>query len=82
MLILRGAPALSEFRLQKLSRRLAEHLGAPVELSADYMHFADVDQSLDEGEMSILNRLLRYGPAMPASRAEGTLLLVVPRPVT
>ncbi|MEJ2590106.1 MAG: phosphoribosylformylglycinamidine synthase, partial [Candidatus Thiodiazotropha sp.] len=82
MLILRGAPALSEFRLQKLSRRLAERLGAAVELSADYMHFADVDQSLDEDEMSILNRLLRYGPAMPTSRAEGTLLLVVPRPGT
>jgi phosphoribosylformylglycinamidine synthase len=82
MLILRGAPALSEFRLHKLSRRLAERLGSPLDLSADYIHFADVDQSLDEGEMSILDRLLRYGPVMPASHPEGSLLLVVPRPGT
>ena len=82
MLILRGAPALSEFRLQKLTRRLADRLGSPVDLNADYIHFADVDQSLDERELSILDRLLRYGPVMPAGRPEGSLLLVVPRPGT
>lgn len=82
MLILRGAPALSDFRLQKLTRRLGDNLNAPVELAADYVHFADIDQPLDDREMSILNRLLRYGPAMLSHQPEGTLLLAVPRPGT
>ncbi|MCU7844741.1 MAG: phosphoribosylformylglycinamidine synthase [Candidatus Thiodiazotropha sp. (ex Monitilora ramsayi)] len=82
MLILPGAPALSDFRLNKLIRRLGEHLDIPVELAADYVHFADIDQPLDDEEMSILNRLLRYGPAMPTHRPDGRLYLVVPRPGT
>lgn len=82
MLILRGAPALSDFRLRKLSSRLSDHLRTPVEIGAEFVHFADVDQSLDEGERSLLERLLHYGPLMPARKPLGSLLLVVPRPGT
>jgi phosphoribosylformylglycinamidine synthase len=82
MLILRGAPALSDFRLQKLNRRLSQQLDAPVEILAEFIHFADVDQALDEPELAILEQLLRYGPTLPASEPEGTLILVVPRPGT
>ncbi len=82
MLILRGAPALSDFRLQKLTRRLTQQLDAHVEITAEYVHFADVEQALDAAEMGILEQLLRYGPALTASEPEGTLLLVVPRPGT
>ncbi len=82
MLILRGAPALSDFRLQKLTHRLTQQLDARVEIAAEYVHFADVDQALDAGEMGVLEQLLRYGPALTTSEPEGSLLLVVPRPGT
>lgn len=82
MLILRGAPALSDFRLQKLTRRLDRQLNAGVEISAEYVHFVDVEQTLNAREFELLERLLRYGPSMPVSEPEGTQLLVVPRPGT
>jgi phosphoribosylformylglycinamidine synthase len=82
MLILRGAPAHSDFRLQKLNRRLSRELDIRVGVSAEYLHFADVDQALDEQELSILQQLLRYGPTLPGSEPEGTMILVVPRPGT
>jgi phosphoribosylformylglycinamidine synthase len=82
MLILRGAPALSDFRLQKLTHRLATALDADIEISAGYVHFADVDQALDDSEIATLEQLLSYGPALPVSEPQGTLLLVVPRPGT
>ena len=46
MLGLRGAPALSDFRLQKLSQRLSLALGRRLGLYAELMHFAELDQSL------------------------------------
>ncbi|MCU7943301.1 MAG: phosphoribosylformylglycinamidine synthase [Candidatus Thiodiazotropha sp. (ex Cardiolucina cf. quadrata)] len=82
MLILRGAPALSEFRLQKLAQRLSGLLNGKAGVVSEYLHFADVNQSLDERERAVLDNLLRYGPAMPDIRHDGTLLLVVPRPGT
>ncbi len=82
MLILRGAPALSDFRLQKLTHRLSQQLSAKVEIAAEYIHFADVDQSLDGSDKALLEQLLRYGPSLSAGKAEGSLLLVVPRPGT
>ncbi len=82
MLSLRGAPALSEFRLQKLQQRLNEAVGRPIGLYAEFMHFAEVTQTLDESEMAVLQRLLRYGPQMAGHEPSGQLLLVVPRPGT
>ncbi len=82
MLILRGAPALSDFRLQKLSHRLSELLDASVQVSAEFVHFAEVEQALDERDRAVLERLLRYGPSLPPSEPQGSLILVVPRPGT
>ncbi|MCU7906197.1 MAG: phosphoribosylformylglycinamidine synthase [Candidatus Thiodiazotropha sp. (ex Epidulcina cf. delphinae)] len=82
MLILRGAPALSGFRLRKLSQRFSESLKLPVKIVAEYLHFADIEQSLSERERDVLESVLRYGPALPAMEPEGVLLLVVPRPGT
>ncbi|MCG7985014.1 MAG: phosphoribosylformylglycinamidine synthase [Candidatus Thiodiazotropha lotti] len=79
MLILRGAPALSDFRLQKLTKRLSEQLGAAVDLVSEYLHFANVEQSLEAEEKAVLETILRYGPSRPARTPSGTLLLVVPR---
>ncbi len=82
MLILRGAPALSEFRLKKLQQRIAESIGRPVALYAEYLHFADIEQTLDEAQQRVLDRILRYGPHLPEHTPDGTLILVVPRPGT
>ncbi len=82
MLTLRGAPALSEFRRQKLAGRLAEALGFEVELYAEFVHFVETSQGLDESETGVLEQLLRYGPELPAHEPSGTLVLAVPRPGT
>ncbi len=82
MLILRGAPALSESRLEKLQQRLCESIGRGIELYAEFTHFAELSQSLDTAESAVLDRLLRYGPKLPEHDPQGQLLLVVPRPGT
>ncbi len=82
MLTLRGAPALSEFRLTKLEQRLTGCVGRPVRLYAEFVHFAELEQSLDADDRAMLERLLRYGPHLPSHEPEGQLLVVVPRPGT
>jgi phosphoribosylformylglycinamidine synthase len=82
MLVLRGAPALSDFRLRKLEARVAEALGRPLSVYAEYLHFADLKGDLTDGERDVLGRLLRYGPSLPGHDPEGQLVLVVPRPGT
>jgi len=82
MLTLRGAPALSESRLSKLQQRLSSKVGCSVELYAEFTHFAELSQPLSDEESAVLDRLLRYGPALPEHDPKGELLLVVPRPGT
>ncbi|MBQ1782823.1 MAG: phosphoribosylformylglycinamidine synthase [Gammaproteobacteria bacterium] len=82
MLILRGAPALSAFRLDKLLTRAREQGLVLTSLYAEFVHFAEVDGSLDEAQLARLQRLLRYGPRLEAHEPAGTVLLVVPRPGT
>ncbi|MFP5441127.1 MAG: phosphoribosylformylglycinamidine synthase, partial [Gammaproteobacteria bacterium] len=81
MLILRGAPALSAFRLRKLLDSLG---GTPVTgIVAFHVHLLDSDPLAAE-QRAILDRLLSYGPAMGsvAEPAGSSLRLVVPRPGT
>ena len=82
MLSLRGAPSHSDFRLAKLESRLHAALGRPVSLYAEYMHFADLDQTLTEDEQRVLGALLEYGPRLQGHEPSGILLLVTPRPGT
>ena len=86
MLILRGAPALSDFRLDKLAQKLALihpdlHL-----LHTEYVHFAELERTLSEDQRAVLEQLLEYGPATVARDSAaldaGRLRLVVPRPGT
>ena len=53
MLILRGAPALSDFRLGKLEQRLAARLDRPIGLYAEFVHFADTEQKLGPAEYAL-----------------------------
>ncbi|MBK1718254.1 phosphoribosylformylglycinamidine synthase [Thiocystis violacea] len=82
MLVLRGAPAISDFRLQKLAERLRDRTGMPIRPYAEYVHFAQLSGAPSAEERAILERLLRYGPSLPTHEPEGTLVLVVPRPGT
>lgn len=79
MLILRGAAALSDFRLQKLQRRLQGLGVGQLELAAEFMHLADVGQELAPAELVVLKRLLQYGPKLDLSPHTGSLFFVVPR---
>lgn len=80
MLILRGAPALSTFRTQKLLANVQQQVPAVTALSAEYVHFADVSAPLNDEQHSVLQQLLTYGPkGRGESEAEGELYLVVPR---
>jgi len=82
MEILRGSPALSAFRINKLLTRFQDaHL--PVsDIYAEYVHFADVSAPLDADAKARLQRLLKYGPSLAEHTPEGRLLLVTPRPGT
>ncbi|WP_200236487.1 phosphoribosylformylglycinamidine synthase [Thiohalocapsa halophila] len=91
MLCLRGAPALSAFRLAKLEERLRAAGLPDARLAAELVHFADLSRDLTATELAVLERLLRYGPAVAAGAESGAgtgaeppgrLLLVVPRPGT
>jgi phosphoribosylformylglycinamidine synthase len=82
MLTLRGAPALSDFRLNKLRQRLVGAIGRRLALYTEFVHFAELEQALTPEEQQVLERLLQYGPRRQAHPPEGTLLLVVPRPGT
>jgi len=82
MLKLRGAPAYSDFRLEKLTRKLAEDLGKPVSLYAEFIHLVELFEDLTGEEQQVLDRILRYGPALASHEPRGRLLLVTPRPGT
>lgn len=82
MLTMRGAPALSGFRIQKLLTAMQE-MGLPVTaLTANYMHFAHVSAPLDETETGLLETLLTYGPKLQVVEPQGQLFLITPRPGT
>jgi phosphoribosylformylglycinamidine synthase len=82
MLELRGAPALSPFRTEKLSGQLTEAVHGVSAIYAEFMHFVDVESELGEGDHEVLDRLLTYGPSAERHEPDGVLFLVVPRPGT
>jgi phosphoribosylformylglycinamidine synthase len=79
MLILSGAPAVSDFRLAKLLAAIRDRVGHGTRLDARYLHFVDLERELEAGERSVLESLLHYGPAAPDAEPLGQLILVVPR---
>jgi phosphoribosylformylglycinamidine synthase len=79
MLILRGAPALSDFRLSKLQSKLHSLNPAIGKLSSEFVHFGELSAGLDGDEAKVLNSLLHYGPSGESAAATGQLFLVVPR---
>ncbi len=79
---LRGAPALSDFRVQKLLAQ-CEELALPVtNIYAEFAHFAHLSEALTDDELQVLKKLLTYGPSIEEHEPSGQLLLVTPRPGT
>jgi len=79
MLILRGAPALSSFRINKL---LVECLSLVPELAniyAEYVHFTDLNRPLSDDNLATLKKLLTYGSQKEVGETKGAFFLVVPR---
>jgi len=91
MLIFCGAPALSEFRKQKLFSSLKSIEPAIVGVYAEFVHFVEVDGDLSDSDMETLRSLLSYGSKVSGSKISdpknadeltGIMRLVVPRPGT
>jgi phosphoribosylformylglycinamidine synthase len=74
-----GAPALSQFRLDKLKAELGALDAAVTGLSSRYVHFVDAVAPLGAAELELLGRLLTYGPRVPEAADAGRHLLVTPR---
>jgi phosphoribosylformylglycinamidine synthase len=82
MRILRGSPALSEFRVNKLVELCQEQSLPVIGIYAEFMHFADLTAELGAAELEKLEKLLTYGPTIEEHQPQGLLLLVTPRPGT
>ena len=82
MMILNGAPSLSAFRRKKLLSLLQKIVPSTVSVYAEYVHFADINETLTASELETLNALLTYGPREEKTSTKGQLILVVPRPGT
>ncbi|MGL1955809.1 MAG: phosphoribosylformylglycinamidine synthase [Colwellia sp.] len=79
---LRGAPALSDFRVKKLLVQ-CEQLQLPInDIYAEFAHFAQLNDSLNESEENVLQQLLTYGPTIEEHQPVGHFILVTPRPGT
>jgi phosphoribosylformylglycinamidine synthase len=83
MLILRGAPALSTFRREKLLAKLQHSVSGVSGLSAHFVHFVQLREPLDADEQQVLEALLTYGPRAEAEAVvDGQEFVAVPRPGT
>ncbi|HSQ69017.1 MAG TPA: phosphoribosylformylglycinamidine synthase, partial [Steroidobacteraceae bacterium] len=79
MLILRGAPALSDFRLEKLLAALRDRVAGIRGLDSRFLHVVDLESPPTPEQLGILEALLRYGPASALDEPRGETLVVVPR---
>jgi phosphoribosylformylglycinamidine synthase len=76
---LRGAPALSDFRIKKLLNQCAELNLSVSDIYAEYVHFAHLSSALTDEQTHVLEKLLTYGPKIEEHQPEGKLLVVTPR---
>ncbi|HEY3698900.1 MAG TPA: phosphoribosylformylglycinamidine synthase, partial [Spongiibacteraceae bacterium] len=79
MLILRGAPALSPFRIRKLHANLADKVPGIEQIYAEFVHLAASEHPLSDAEHGLLTQLLQYGPVLQSGDTTGELFFVIPR---
>ncbi len=80
MLKISGPSALSDFRINKLLAELQSIEPTIKTVSARFVHFVDIENSLNDSQAEILKQLLAYGSTQSgADIYSGMRLLVVPR---
>jgi phosphoribosylformylglycinamidine synthase len=81
MFSVRGASALSQFRLDQLLRLLQEQSSAVTALSSHWVHFVDAAAPLDGSELEVLRKLLTYGARQrtASQHPSNHRILVTPR---
>jgi phosphoribosylformylglycinamidine synthase len=79
MFSLPGAPALSQFRLERLLQALQGADRRVRAVGSHLMHFVDASRPLNEAELEVLGKLLTYGPRPHLQEERGQRLLVTPR---
>ncbi|MFL0797974.1 MAG: phosphoribosylformylglycinamidine synthase [Cellvibrionaceae bacterium] len=82
MLTLRGTPALSDFRSQKLLETLQQQVPGVGAVYAEFVHFAELVEgakSLSDQQLEVMQQLLTYGPTSEQGDTSGELFLVTPR---
>ncbi|MDU8924688.1 phosphoribosylformylglycinamidine synthase [Pasteurellaceae bacterium LIM206] len=77
--IFRGSPALSEFRLTQLAVRFHTARLPVKSCYAEYVHFAELSESLTANETAKLEQLLHYGPTLTQHEPTGECFVVIPR---
>ena len=76
---LRGSPALSTFRLDKLYASLKQYSPSIKHIYAEFTHFIFSDSVLSNSQQQTLEQILTYGPQAQSEEPFGQLFLVVPR---
>ncbi len=82
MLILRGSPALSPFRLTKLLQDLTAAQLPARAISAEFVHLVETSDELTPSQRGVLEKLLTYGPSRAGRAVGGITQVVAPRPGT
>ena len=62
MIILSGAPSLSDFRRRKLLSSLQKRVPSVESVAAEHVHFAEVSEPLSDADQTTLKALMTYGP--------------------
>ncbi|MEP7154971.1 MAG: phosphoribosylformylglycinamidine synthase [Betaproteobacteria bacterium] len=78
MLVLRGSPAVSPFRLEKLQKLLKQADPSIEAISSAFVHFINVAAKPAQDEIAVLEKLLTYGGTI-APQTAGENFLVLPR---
>ncbi len=79
MLILRGAPAFSDFRKSKLLSALKQQVSAISSVYVEYMHLVELQEAQSASDQAKLEAILQYGPNVAKEDPAGQMLFVTPR---
>ncbi|MDH5301641.1 MAG: phosphoribosylformylglycinamidine synthase [Gammaproteobacteria bacterium] len=82
MYSLRGAAALSPFRIEKLLQSIRAEVASVSAVVAEFVYFAQAEPRLSDAQLSALRDLLNDGQQVSPTTPAGQLRLVVPRPGT
>ena len=79
IVFLKGRQALSQFRLDKLSKEVQAIDPQISEISAVFWHFVELDNPLSREQLIQLDQILAYGPKESKSADDSADFVVVPR---